>query len=51
MADLGEEKNVTGVFGGVELENNQENEVKEQAEGVFAGGEVEEKDSKNYLQK
>ena len=46
MADLGEEKNVTGVFGGVELENNQENEVKEQAEGVFAGGEVEEKDSK-----
>ena len=47
MADLGEEKNIAGVFGGVELENNQESEVKEQAAGVFAGGELEEeKDSK-----
>ena len=47
MADLGEEKNIVGVFGGVEIENNQENEVKEeQAVGVFAGEELDEKDSK-----
>ena len=47
MADLGEEKNIAGVFGGVELENNQENnEVNEQAEGVFAAEENVENNSK-----
>ena len=43
MADLGEEKNVTGVFGGVDInntENNNENQINQEPTveaGVFGG--------------
>ena len=54
MADLGEEKNVNGVFGGVEMNNNQENnnEVNNQEQpvenaGVFGGVDFENKNENN----
>ena len=51
MADLGEEKNVNGVFGGVEL-NNQENEVNQEVKnenaGVFGGVDLEDKNENTF---
>ena len=52
MADLGEEKNVNGVFGGVDLNNQENNGNQEQQNaGVFGAVDIEENNENNVNDK